>query len=488
MNRLMLLLGAMSLLAGCQSTGEMGFELLREREGEPLAFSHPKADCAECHAQHVEEWEISSHAYAAKDPVFHAMVRAGQAKTEGKIGQFCVQCHTPVGLATGQTPVYFDEDLGVFQQKTEELDAIASHGVSCDVCHSITDVIEPQNARMVLTPDGIKRGTIVDPVPTEAHESAYSALHESSDVCGSCHAVTTPRGALAEETFGEWAQSDAAREGKQCQDCHMPEYLGRATPDAPMRELHRHTFVGVDVSLLAPEEFPGYDTMRELTRVMLESSADVWMQINPQGGLIEVVIANLSGHALPSGAAAERQMWIEAIIRDAAGRVVFQSGTLDDHGDLRDGIASHSSRPGTDPQLAYYGQYLIEDALLKRLTDPGAIEARKRELDELCDAIVVGGNDAPSDVQVVTFPWDANWQCNRMIAADSRAKHTFDFGSLPRGTYALELQLLFRAFPPYFLRKLEEVAGLDVAVKARVPLVTMVRREAMFQVSAISSQ
>ena len=268
----------------------------------------------------------------------------------------------------------------------------------------------------------------------------------------------------------------------------MPEYLGRAAPDAPMRELHRHTFVGVDVSLLAPEEFPGYDTMRELTRALLESSADMSMRVNPQRGLIEVVTANLGGHALPSGATAERQMWIEAIIRDEAGRVVFQSGTLDEHGDIRDGIASHSTKPGTDPQLAYYGQYLIEDAVLNGLTEPGAIEARKRELDGLCDAIIAGGNDAPSDVKVVTFPWEANWQCNRMIAADSSAKHTFDFGSLPRGKYAVELRLLFRTFPPYFLRKLEDIAGLDAAVKTRVPLVTMTRREAMFQVSALQSQ
>ncbi|MDP7040029.1 MAG: multiheme c-type cytochrome [Myxococcota bacterium] len=480
---------ALLLSAGCQ-VGEAGnTEVLQNRNGKLVSFSHPQTECSQCHAQHVEEWEISNHAYAAKDPVFHAMVKAGQAQTEGKIGQFCVQCHSPVGLATEQTPVFFDEDLGVFQQETEDLDAVAQQGVSCDVCHSITDVIEPQNARMVLTPDGTKRGTIVDPVPTEAHQSSYSQLHTTSEVCGSCHAVTTPRGALAEETFSEWASSDAAKQGKTCQSCHMPEYIGQAAPDAPERTLHRHTFVGVDVSLLPPDEFPGYESMRELVRAMLESSAKLDMRMvasqnfeQRQERALEVTISNLTGHALPTGATAERQLWLEIIIKNSAGDIVFESGTLDAHGDIRDGIASHSSRPGTDPQLAYYGQYLIEDQILKSLTDPQEIEERKKALDQACDAIVQGGTNAPAEVKVVTFPWQANWQCNRMIAPDASSKHLFSLQELPAAKYSASLRLLFRTFPPYFLRELEEVGALDAAVKDRVPLVTVAQKEWAFQI------
>ncbi|MDP7038701.1 MAG: ammonia-forming cytochrome c nitrite reductase subunit c552 [Myxococcota bacterium] len=480
---------AILLVVGCK-VGESGnTEILQNRSTQSVSFSHPQAECSECHEQHVQEWEISNHAYAAKDPVFHAMVRAGQAQTKGKVGQFCVQCHSPVGLATEQTPVFFDEDSGLFKQELEELDVVAQQGVSCDVCHSITDVIEPENARMVLTPDGTKRGTIKDPVATEAHQSSYSELHGKSEVCGSCHAVTTPRGALAEETFSEWAGSDAARQGKTCQSCHMSEYIGQAAPDSPERTLHRHTFVGVDVSLLAPEEFPGYESMRELVRAMLESSAklDTRMVAVKESGkrqkrALEVTISNLTGHALPTGATAERQLWLEFIIENGAGDIVFESGTLDAHGDIRDGIASHSTMPGSDPQLAYYGQYLIEDQILKGLTEADEIDQRKKELDQACDAIVEGGGAAPAGVKVVTFPWQANWQCNRMIDPDTSSRHLFSLQELPAAKYSARLRLLFRTFPPYFLRELEEVGALDVAVKDRVPLVTVAQKKWKFEI------
>ena len=94
-------------------------ERLETRVDTPMNFEHPQTACAECHAQYVEEWETSNHAYAAKDPVFHAMVHMGQEVTQGKLGQFCVQCHTPVGMATGQTEVYLDEMSQIYKQDVE---------------------------------------------------------------------------------------------------------------------------------------------------------------------------------------------------------------------------------------------------------------------------------------------------------------------------------------------------------------------------------
>ena len=462
-----------ALVVAClpESNDEAQPNLLVNRESASLNFSHPKADCQECHAQHVAEWEISNHAYAAKDPVFHAMLKVGQASTEGKIGQFCVQCHAPVGMAAGQTEVIFDEDQGIFQQPLDGLDEVASHGVSCDVCHSITEVIEPKNARMALTPNGVKLGGIKDPVPTEAHASEYSPLHKESEVCGSCHAVTTPRGALAEETFGEWEMSEAAANGKTCQSCHMPVYRGKAAPGAPERELHRHTFVGVDVSLLPPEEFPGYEEMREMTRTLLRESARIETQYNQAKSEIEVAVTNLSGHALPTGATAERQLWGELIVRDADNNIVFESGTLDRHGDIRDNISYHSEAPGTDPQLLYHGQFLIEDQTLKSISDEVLAVARKLELDLACNDIIQANEDAPEEVAVVTFPWQANWQCNTMIAPDATSRHQYDLSDLVAGKYTATFRLLFRTFPPYFLRKLEAQGGLDPEVKTRVPTV-----------------
>ena len=63
---------------------------------------------------------------------------------------------------------------------------------------------------------------------------------------------------------------------------------------------------------------------------------------------LNVAVENLAGHSLPSGSTADRQMWVETIIRDEAGNIVYESGTLDENDDIRDGLESHSTAPGTD--------------------------------------------------------------------------------------------------------------------------------------------
>ena len=457
-------------------------ELLIDRDSAALAFEDPHEKCASCHPQHVEEWEMSNHAYAMQDPVFNAMVKVGQEQSGGKLGQFCVQCHTPPGMAMGQTKVVFDEVEGKFTQPFEGLSPLAMKGVSCDVCHSITEVIEPVNARAVLTPNGVRLGTIKDPVATDAHGSAYSELHEKSDVCGMCHAVTNPKGALVEETFGEWAESSAASAGLTCQSCHMPAYRGKAAKDGPERQIHRHNFVGVDVSLLPPDAFPGYDEMREMTAALLRDAVAFDARIDPDTHNLELLVENLAGHALPSGATAERQMWVEVVVRDETGEVVFESGTLDVRGDIRDGNPSHTLEPGSDPQLVYYGQQLIRiPALDKGVSDharKSIIVAAERD----CLPMGLGGVDPRNGIEPVPFPWQANWQCNYMIPPDGADRPVYDLGALERGKYTADVRLLFRTFPPSFLRKLEKLGGLDPEVKTRVPTVEMASRRLSFVV------
>ena len=422
--------------------------LLQIRTSGEIIFGHPQDDCAECHPKHVEEWAMSPHAYATADPVFHAMSRMGQRQTNGKLGQFCVQCHTPVGLATNAAPVYQDTD-GVWKQDTENLDRLSQTGVSCDVCHSITDVLEPVNARAILSPDGIRRATIQDPVETPAHLSQYSPLHEKSDLCGMCHAVVNPRGAPLEETFPEWENSSFAEEGGQtCQDCHMIAYQGKAAKDGPDREVHHHFFVGVDVSLLPPEEVPGYDEMRAMASDLLKASANLRVAAEQAERRLKIEVENLAGHALPSGATAERQMWIELFVEDAQGQVVFETGTFDPNGDLRDGNPKHTTMPGTDPQLIYWGQQMLDDPTRQ---DPNSTAA----------------------VKPVTFPWQASWIRNHLIPADGTDVEYIDLSALPPGSYSARLRLRFRTFPMYFLVILEQEAALSPDVKTRVPIVDM---------------
>jgi len=446
--------------------------VLEERLDIPMAFADPTADCVECHAQHVEEWSMSSHAYAAVDPVFHSMVRLGQHETNGALDQFCVQCHTPIGMATGQTEVVFDEEVGSYVQDLDGLDDLAKTGVSCDVCHSISAVMEPHNARMVLSPNGVRRGTIENPAPTDAHASMFSPLHESADLCSSCHAVTNPKGALVEETFQEWVVSPAAADGKNCQSCHMPSYTGTSAPGAPVRELHRHTFTGVDVSLLPPGAFPGYHELRELSASLLQSSATLRVTSDSSTQELVVEVDNLAGHALPSGATAERQLWIEVVVRsNQSGTVLYESGTLDETGNLRDGFESHTTEPGSDPDLSVFTQYMLSDTVLAGLTDSQEKAQRREDLTSACAEIY--GGQLPEGVEVVPFPWAANWQCNYMIRPGETAERRYPLPSAGAEELRVDVRLLFRSFPVYFLTKLEDSADLDPAVAGRLPLVTI---------------
>ncbi len=433
-------------------------DLLEKRPETALKlFEDPQEKCRECHPQHVEEWEISNHAYAAVDPVFVAMVKVGQRQTEGKLDQFCVQCHTPPGMLNNFTTVEKTEEG---YKQNLDLDPVSKQGVSCDTCHSITLVMEPQNARVVYSPDGNKRSTIKDPVETEAHESSYSPLHEKSEVCAACHNVVNPAGAKLEETFTEWEKSSFNKPegGKTCQDCHMPEYEGYASEGeekVPKRTLHRHFFVGVDVSLLPKDEFPGYEKMRELTRKLLQESAELDVSYDGDSKRITFAIKNLSGHALPSGATAERQMWIEMKIYndDISDQPVYVTGTLDENGDLRDENPKHNTQPGSDPDLIVYKQKLF------------SVKGSRKVEDE------------------VMFPWQAKDLSNNIIPADGTDKPSIDLpAGLTSGNYRAEVRLLFRTFPPYFLRELEKLGGLDPAVKERLPIVEMETAELEFTV------
>jgi hypothetical protein len=245
----------------------------------------------------------------------------------------------------------------------------------------------------------------------------------------------------------EWVQSSFPGR-KSCQDCHMQESTGPAAVGGPERKIHRHDMVGVDVSLLAPEDFPGYEELRERTVALLQESAEVTLLPSPEERALVVRIQNLAGHALPSGATADREMWLETFIRDANGQVVFESGTLDDHGDLRIDDAERTTAPGTDPQLALYSQKMYFDP---SIADPASTEPRRR----------------------VDFLWQPNAEESHLVYQGGRDDARYELGTLPAGRYSASVRLLFRSFPPHMLRILEAEAGLDPEVLRRLPTVEM---------------
>jgi hypothetical protein len=401
---------ALALAGGCTDGSAPEGPPMPPAEIGPLTQASPES-CGRCHIQHHAEWQRSMHAYAGRDPVWFALMEAGQRDTGGMLGDFCVFCHVPAASLAGEI-----EPLVPGQAP-----AAVDHGVHCGFCHTVSDHdgISNQAFTFEMATDDVVYGTMIDPLPTDAHRSELRAELGDSDFCGTCHELENDHGTVIESTYTEWLTSAFTAMGIECQDCHMPTYRGRATPDGPERTLHRHTFVGVDVAL---EDVPYRDQQIRDVEALLDGVARVELSglVRDDSAHVVVRVDNLgTGHALPSGPTMERQLWIELTVTDATGGTIFRSGDLDARGDLRD---HHSSLDPTDAQLAIFNTVLIDEH----------------------------GEETP-------FMWRAVRTESRLIPAfgSRTARYAIELG--PGAALPLDVQarLRFRALPPYVLRALE---------------------------------
>ena len=247
-------------------------------------------NCATCHAvseQSAEAeyfphntWSGSMLANAARDPLFWAALDVANNDLPGS-GDFCLRCHTPKAWLEGN--VSKNADGGIVDGSNgcylpgaiDQVDTGDSgfQGVSCHFCHRLEPETSGQpsppldNANTLVDdaacpgsgepcrkgPYGYEDGGI-----TPAHAWKKSDFVSSSELCASCHDVSSPRvdetngitQKLAdgtdtgrpfpvERTYTEWLNSDFSdlvfrdalentdellepRTGKTCQQCHMP--------------------------------------------------------------------------------------------------------------------------------------------------------------------------------------------------------------------------------------------------------------------------
>jgi len=322
--------------------------------------------CKACHSKHYEEWSSSMHAYASRDPVFLAMNKRGQE--EAQIGEFCVQCHAPMALRENEI-----KDFASLSDVPEHL-----QGVTCYFCHNAVKVNGHDNAQIDLANDTTMRGALKNPVKPPAHDVAGtpSQLHDrrnaaSAELCGSCHDIRTPDNFHLERTYDEWQMSVQAKSGYgflTCQGCHMkpkgddekvaPGFQGFTSA----RKVHWHHFPAVDVALTP--DMPHQDILRssiencELQLATLNGD----LQVRPGPGLsgepfsFVVDVEHSAGHNIPSGASADRRMWIEVVVYDEEDRVIFESGRIKD-GELEE---KPKDDPNYDAQFRPFRDYLLD--------------------------------------------------------------------------------------------------------------------------------
>jgi hypothetical protein len=194
-------------------------------------------------------------------------------------------------------------------------------------------------------------------------------------LCATCHTLITkalgPKGDIIGELpeqvmYHEWKHSDYVAKEKSCQSCHMP-VVEEETPiasvlGAPRKGFARHTFVGgnffmlgmlnkyrTELGLIAPSaelEASAGRTLKNLqqstAKVAIERAEAARGRLN-----IDVTVQNLTGHKLPT-AYPSRRAWLHVVVRDRAGRTIFESGAIAPNGSIQ-GNANDADATAFEP-------------------------------------------------------------------------------------------------------------------------------------------
>lgn len=300
--------------------------------GKATSEQFPSPQGCSCHSDFLDQWGQSMHAQSLTDP-FYKLQTDQVDKTAGKeVSAFCDTCHAPAAMMSG----------GIQTAQTND----ALNGITCTVCHQVTaqHAERPGNASLAYPkggPDGVLHAQLMD--PKAPHQASGNELYSKSEYCGACHNVSHPANGLKlETTYDEWQQTAFAKQGVECQNCHMSPNTslapqkGSAAMGAPERDkLFSMTFVGANVA----------QGNEELSKALLQKAAKV--EITPandivpagQEGNVTVSVTNVgAGHSIPTGLTEVRHMWLTISAVDAngkkteVGRTEFGTSLTDDSG------------------------------------------------------------------------------------------------------------------------------------------------------------
>jgi hypothetical protein len=326
------------------------------------------------------QWSASMMANSARDPYWQAGVRRetlDHPSAAQAIEAECSICHMPMAryeawLAGGEGQVFAHTqfDPGV------RADRLAADGVSCSLCHQIApDKLGARESfvgRFVIAPGAAGLRTAFGRFAVDAGRArimssssgfrpTQSEHVRKSELCATCHTLYTHSldraGKVLAEfpeqvPYQEWLHSDY-RQGRGCQDCHMPAVSGPAPIAAvlgqPREGVARHSFPGGNFFLqrllnrfrnelavaAAPQALEGA-ALRTLEHLGSEAARLSIENVHLRGGRLEADIRaeNLGGHKLPT-AYPSRRVWLHLLVRDGGGRVVFESGALTAEGAIQ---------------------------------------------------------------------------------------------------------------------------------------------------------
>ncbi len=312
-----------------------------------------------CHDDIYKEWVPSAHGFAAIDPLFLDVQKAlavasGPADTRG-----CAGCHDPVTLLSGA------RDGGAIHGENLEI----NEGISCLVCHSISETDTDGNGGYVLEiperylfageagQSDFWNHFLIRSYPQQHVESFARPLYEDSEFCAACHKQTgtsgedTPIGLAQEQNEydswreGHWYFEDEPEKTLGCRDCHMPLVAGTDPIDGEQHRSHRA--LGSNMYVPVVLDLPGGAEQASKTinwlrgEIDIPEIADRWVDgpvvamtiVAPDeiesGELVNVALVlhnNKTGHDFPAGPLDILSSWIELKVEDNLGRTLLHLG------------------------------------------------------------------------------------------------------------------------------------------------------------------
>lgn len=453
----------------------------------PLAAFRPSADCGSCHKSIYNAWKDSMHAHAITSPITVVQNNLDMKHSLGTTAapdprRMCINCHGPaVGAMTS------GELLPLGYEREKE-------GVECVSCHQLKKAVTPGGAALTavynveLQRGDVYFGRLDGPVGNAYHRSERNDLFDKPELlCATCHMVNYDKNndgkivkgvdLVLQTTLDEYREYQKAGGKSTCVSCHMPVVPGaRNAADGavpllledyppPDRQIHDHSFVGVDYPL--DEVMKGKDPQKAKRQKMLASAATFSLEsatVQKANLAIKLNIDNQTGHNLPTGFAFARQMWIELIVNDGAS-TVFTSGVLRNPGDdlCDDGTFGDLANPlrgfvigctEVDKHLVNIQLKLVDK--IAALADPNG----RPLLDEGGENILIQSQTAKGETYLQELTGGAVARKRPIDGAAmgpirplQRRSYTYNV-PLPNNVKAgtISARLLFRNLPPYWIR------------------------------------
>ena len=343
--------------------------------------------CLECHADVHASWASSAHRFSSfNNQAYLVSVRETREfskRLDGNVqrARWCAGCHDPVPFFSGK---FDDPDFDDIRDPT------AHAGITCTVCHAITNVNSPRgNADYTIeeplhypfafseneTLKWINR-QLVKAKPSFHKKTFLKPHHKTEEFCATCHKVHLPqalndyRFLRGQNHFDSYLLSGVSGHGarsfyypeiaqENCNNCHMPtmasnDFGAKVYEPGGERSVHDHLFLGANTAL------PFWrDDEKTIAahREFLEGSARVDIFGLREGGsidgkqlaplrpdvpqlkpgeryLLDIVIRTLTlGHHFTQGTADSNEIWLEVIVKSGE-LVVGRSGSMSENGEV----------------------------------------------------------------------------------------------------------------------------------------------------------